>query len=50
MQIAKNCRKSVEMIQKYYAQHIKNMLDASLINVRKVKPKRQKLPPKDPTE
>jgi integrase len=34
-QIAKNCRTSVEMIEKYYASHIKNMLDASAINVRK---------------
>ena len=35
-QVAKNCRTSVEMIEKYYAAHIKNMLDASAINVRKV--------------
>lgn len=34
-QIAKNCRTSVEMIEKYYASHIKNNLDASAINVRK---------------
>jgi hypothetical protein len=26
------------MIEKYYAAHIKNMLDASAINVRKPKP------------
>jgi integrase len=37
-QIAKNCRTSVEMIEKYYASHIKNMLDASAINVRRAKP------------
>jgi len=36
-QIAKNCRTSVEMIEKYYAAHIKNTLDASAINVRKNK-------------
>ena len=36
-QIAKNCRISVEMIEKYYASHIKNMLDASAINVRRPK-------------
>ncbi len=36
-QVAKNCRTSVEMIEKYYASHIKNMLDASAINVRRVK-------------
>jgi integrase len=37
-QIAKNCRTSVDMIEKYYASHIKNSLDASAINVRKPKP------------
>ena len=36
-QIAKNCRTSVEMIEKFYASHIKNTLDASAINRRKVK-------------
>jgi hypothetical protein len=30
-QIAKNCRTSVEMIEKFYAAHIKTMLDASAI-------------------
>lgn len=34
-QIAKNCRTSVEMIEKHYAAHIKNMLDSAAINVRK---------------
>jgi len=34
-QIAKNCRTSVEMIEKYYASHIKNSLDAAAINVRR---------------
>lgn len=39
-QIAKNCRTSVDMIEKYYAAHIKNRLDASAINVRRArKPK-----------
>ena len=33
-QIAKNCRTSVEMIEKHYAVHLKNTLDASAINVR----------------
>jgi integrase len=37
-QIAKNCRTSVEMIEKYYASHIKNMIDASAVNVRKKRP------------
>jgi len=32
-QIAKNCRTSVEMIEKYYASHIKDRLDTSAINV-----------------
>ncbi len=34
-QVAKNCRTSVEMIQKFYAAHIKNSLDAAAINVRR---------------
>jgi hypothetical protein len=34
-QIAKNCRTSIEMIEKYYAVHLKNTLDAAAINVRK---------------
>ncbi len=36
-QIAKNCRTSVEMIETFYASHIKNTLDAAAINVRKPK-------------
>ncbi len=36
-QIAKNCRTSVEMIEKHYAAHLKNTLDASAINVRKAR-------------
>ncbi|MDI1227626.1 MAG: site-specific integrase [bacterium] len=36
-QIAKNCRTSVEMIENYYASHIKTSLDAAAINVRRVK-------------
>ena len=32
-QIAKNCCASVEMIEKYYAAHIKTRLDAAAINV-----------------
>lgn len=35
-QVAKNCRTSVEMIEKYYAAHIKTRLDASAINVRRI--------------
>jgi len=46
-QIAKNCRTSVEMIEKYYASHIKNMLDASAINVRKPKKKGKAAPKAD---
>ena len=34
-QIAKNCRTSVEMIEKHYAVHIKTNLDAAAINVRR---------------
>ena len=36
--IAKNCRTSVEMIEKFYASHIKNTLDAAAINVRRIRP------------
>ncbi len=35
-QIAKNCRTSVEMIEKYYAWHIKNQLSAAAINVKRL--------------
>jgi integrase len=34
-QIAKNCRTSVEMIEKFYATHIKHMIDASAVNIRR---------------
>ncbi len=34
-QVAKNCRTSVEMIEKHYAVHLKNTLDAAAINVRR---------------
>jgi hypothetical protein len=37
-QIAKNCRTSVEMIEKFYAAHIKNMIDAAAVNVRRAAP------------
>ena len=40
-QIAKNCRTSVEMIEKYYASHIKTRLDAAAINVRKPRKRRE---------
>ncbi len=36
-QVAKNCRTSVEMIEKHYAAHIKNTLDAAAINVMRSK-------------
>jgi len=37
-QVAKNCRTSVEMIEKFYAAHIRTSIDAAAINVRKAKP------------
>jgi hypothetical protein len=40
-QIAKNCRTSVEMIEKYYASHIKDRLDTTAINVRRRKPRKK---------
>jgi integrase len=45
-QIAKNCRTSAEMIEKYYASHIASSLDAAAINVRRP-PKRKKGEVKD---
>ena len=36
-QTAKDCRTSVEVIEKYYASHIKNMLDTSALNVKEAK-------------
>lgn len=47
-QIAKNCRTSVEMIEKHYAVHIKNTLDAAAINVRRPRPTRGAPRDKDP--
>lgn len=38
--IAKNCRTSVEMIQKHYASHIISTLNAARINVRRPKPRK----------
>ena len=43
-QIAKNCRTSVEMIEKFYAAHIKNTLDTTAINVRRSKPPTRRAP------
>ena len=39
-QIAKNCRTSVEMIEKFYASHIKDMIDADSVNTRRTGKKR----------
>ncbi len=44
-QIAKNCRTSVEMIEKYYASHLKNSLGAAAINVRRPKTNKKNEPP-----
>lgn len=41
-QIAKNCRTSVEMIETYYAAHLKTTLDAAAINVRRQRRPRKK--------
>ena len=40
-QLAKNCRTSVEMIEKHYAIHLKNIIDASAINIRKAKSRKR---------
>jgi integrase len=47
-QIAKNCRTSVEMIEKYYASHLKTRLDASAINIMKPRPKKKTVSRKGP--
>ena len=52
-QIAKNCRTSVEMIEKYYASHLKNTLDAAAINImrpREKKKSRKKIEPPESQE
>jgi integrase len=46
--IANNCRTSVQMIEQFYAAHIKDRLDASAINV--MRPKRQRQGSKAKTE
>jgi integrase len=43
-QIAKNCRTSVEMIQRFYAAHIMNSLDAAAINVMRPTPRQRRKP------
>jgi integrase len=47
-QIVKNCRTSVEMIERFYAAHIKSTLDASAINILKAKRTKQDKPKSDP--
>jgi hypothetical protein len=47
-QIAKNCRTSVEMIEKYYAAHLKTRLDASAINIMRPRPKKKVVSRKGP--
>jgi hypothetical protein len=42
-QIAKNCRASVEMIEKHYAAHSKDTLDATAINVVRGRSRRLKI-------
>jgi integrase len=49
-QIAKNCRTSVEMIEKHYAAHIKTTLDAAAINVRRERKPRKSPHPAVPSE
>lgn len=42
--VARNCRTSVELIQKHYAAHIKNMISAASVNVRRAKPSTRRKP------
>jgi integrase len=37
-QVAKNCRTSIDMIEKFYAAHTKNMIDAAAVNVLSKRP------------
>jgi len=37
-QVAKNCRTSVEMIEKHYAAHLKDVVDTAAVNVRRTHP------------
>ena len=39
-QIAKNCRTSVEMIEKYYAVHLRNSIDTAAVNKMRERPAR----------
>jgi hypothetical protein len=47
--VARNCRTSVEMIQKHYASHIKNFIDAAAINTRRPRrrPPREEIRPEE---
>jgi integrase len=47
-QIAKNCRTSVEMIEKYYAAHLKTQLDAAAINIMRPRRKKKTIAKKGP--
>jgi hypothetical protein len=38
--LAKNCRTSVEVIEKFYASHIKDIISAAAVNVRQPKAKK----------
>jgi hypothetical protein len=49
-QVAKNCRTSVEMIEKYCAAHIKTQLDAVAINSMRPKPRKKQNQPKTPNQ
>ena len=40
-QVAKNCRTGVEMVEKHYAAHLKDMIDTSQVDVRCEMPKRK---------
>jgi hypothetical protein len=47
-QIAENCRTSVEMIEKYYAVHLKTQLDAAAINIMRPRSKKKTITKKGP--
>ena len=49
-QVANNCRTSVQMIEQFYAAHIKDRLDAAAINVQRPKAARQAAKQRTPQE
>jgi hypothetical protein len=45
-EIAKNCRTSVEMVEKHYVVHLRTALDIAAINIRRERPGKPKAGPR----